>query len=161
VLSYCKCCPTARLSYCNYCPRYRDYLYTIFTFTTSCSVGGYLQPFLQSPPAWYDLKVTQLHIFSENLDISDSSNYGHMARGGHRLPKVSRLAMPNPSMPNPSMPCGQATLEMALWPFPGWPACRMARPQGGPPAGWPARRVARPQGGPSAGWAVFGSLLPS
>jgi hypothetical protein len=37
-----------------------------------------------------------------------------MARGIHRLPKVST----GPAMPDPSTPCGQATLQ----PFQGWAA---------------------------------------
>jgi hypothetical protein len=46
--------------------------------------------------------------------------HGHMARGGHRLPKFS----PRPAMPFPSTPCGRATLETALQLFQGLPACK-------------------------------------
>jgi hypothetical protein len=43
-----------------------------------------------------------------------------MARGIHRLPKVSL----GPAMPYPSTPFGRATPKTALQPFLGWPACR-------------------------------------
>jgi hypothetical protein len=48
--------------------------------------------------------------------------HGRMARGGHRLLKVSL----GPVMLDPSMPCGQDTPETALHlqPFQGWSACR-------------------------------------
>jgi hypothetical protein len=50
-------------------------------------------------------------------------HHGRMARGGHRLPKIS----PGPAMPNPPTPCGQAIPKT----FQGWPARR-----GGLPTGW-------------------------
>jgi hypothetical protein len=48
-------------------------------------------------------------------------------KGGHGLRKVSF----RPAMSYPSSPCGQATLEMVLQPFEGWPT----RKAGGP---WPS-----------------------
>jgi hypothetical protein len=43
-----------------------------------------------------------------------------MARGIHRLPKVS----PGPAMPDLSTPCGWDTTKTALWPFLWWPTHR-------------------------------------
>jgi hypothetical protein len=48
-----------------------------------------------------------------------------MARGGHGLIKVSL----GPVMPDHYMPCQQATPEMDLQPFQGWPTCRAGGPQ--------------------------------
>jgi hypothetical protein len=45
---------------------------------------------------------------------------GRMARGVHRLPKVS----PGPAMPDPSTSCGRAIPETALHPFHRWSSCR-------------------------------------
>jgi hypothetical protein len=47
--------------------------------------------------------------------------HGRMGRGGHGLPKV----LPGPAMPDPSTPCGRATPKTALWPFQGWPTCKV------------------------------------
>jgi hypothetical protein len=46
----------------------------------------------------------------------ERNKHGHMAWGGHGLPKVSLAA----AMSDPSTPCGRATPETALPPFKGW-----------------------------------------
>jgi hypothetical protein len=55
-----------------------------------------------------------------SLDRVHGRDLGRMARGGHELPKVSTGL----AIPYPSTFCEQATPEMALWTFQGWPACR-------------------------------------
>jgi hypothetical protein len=54
------------------------------------------------------------------MDISGYHWKARMARGIHRLPKVS----PGPAMPDPSMPCGLANPKTSIQPFLGWPAYR-------------------------------------
>jgi hypothetical protein len=46
---------------------------------------------------------------SEKIKLFHAFLLGRMARGGHKLPKVS----PKPALPFSSTPCGQATPEVA------------------------------------------------
>jgi hypothetical protein len=78
-------------------------------------VQGWLPTGRRIDGAWWGLENTTVSKFDPTFD------HGHMARGGHRLPKV----LLGPVLTNLSMPCRGATPETDLQPFPVWPAHRL------------------------------------
>jgi hypothetical protein len=121
----CECCTAAGTS----CAAYGIYVY-------KCVDAASLDPITDCNtfvPPTEDNELPQSHCNSNSVQflfksqkfdtkiVSLTNYHGHMARGGHALPKVSF----GPAMPYPSTPCGWDTRETALWSFQGWPAHRV------------------------------------